>query len=104
MRAVVGVALAASALLTPFGGKVHRKTEEGNRAYERAEYERALLSYTEAQQQAPVVGDLELLEFLALETVGPGRAAHGLSPGSKASTEASALCSSASTRCSCCWA
>lgn len=45
--------LVMASLLSPFGGKAHRKTEEGNGHYELGEYGEALADYTEAQVVAP---------------------------------------------------
>ena len=45
--------LVLSAVLAPFGGNAHRKTEQGNVDYEAGEYENALKNYTEAQVDLP---------------------------------------------------
>ena len=45
--------LVLSAVLAPFGGNAHRKTEQGNGDYEAGEYESALKNYTEAQVALP---------------------------------------------------
>jgi tetratricopeptide (TPR) repeat protein len=42
-----------AALLSPFGGKAHRMTEDGNRHFELGEFAEALTDYTEAQVVAP---------------------------------------------------
>ena len=50
--------LLASAVLLPFGGSAHRRTEEGNRQYLDGAYEEALRLYTEAQVDAPQAAEL----------------------------------------------
>lgn len=49
---LLGVVVAI-AVLTPLGGRAHRKTEQGNRQYLQEQYEDALRSYTEAQEELP---------------------------------------------------
>lgn len=56
--APIAAALLAASLLTPFGGKAHRKTEEGNRHFAAEDWERALAAYTEAQVAAPEAPEL----------------------------------------------
>lgn len=51
-------AILLTSLLAPFGGKAHRKTEEGNRSYLDARYEDALRAYTEAQVELPAAAEL----------------------------------------------
>ncbi|HXV76675.1 MAG TPA: tetratricopeptide repeat protein [Candidatus Polarisedimenticolaceae bacterium] len=53
MTRVLLVPLVLASLLSPFGGKAHRKTEEANRHYELGEFGEALADYTEAQVVAP---------------------------------------------------
>lgn len=53
MSRAIASALLLAGVLTPFGGKAHRKTEEGNRLYLEGAHEDALRSYTEAQVAAP---------------------------------------------------
>jgi len=50
--------LLVAAVLLPFGGGAHRRTEEGNRHYLNEAYDEALRSYTEAQLRAPQAGEL----------------------------------------------
>jgi Ca-activated chloride channel family protein len=49
----VAIALLISSMFLPFGGRAHRKTEEGNARYLDGLYDEALRSYTEAQVDAP---------------------------------------------------
>jgi Ca-activated chloride channel family protein len=50
--------LLAAAMLLPFGGSAHRKTEEGNRLYLDGAFDDALRAYTEAQLAQPEAPEL----------------------------------------------
>ncbi len=52
MKTVVA-AIVLSFLSGLFGGKAHRESERGNRAYEAGDHDEALARYTEAQTAAP---------------------------------------------------
>ncbi len=57
MRALVA-AIVLSFLSGLFGGKAHRESERGNRAYEAGNHDEALSHYTEAQTAAPDAPEL----------------------------------------------
>jgi Ca-activated chloride channel family protein len=50
--------LLAAAVLLPFGGSAHRRTEEGNRLYLDGAFDDALRAYTEAQLAQPEAPEL----------------------------------------------
>ena len=57
MKSIAAVIL-LSVVSSLLGGKAHRKTEEGNAAYDETRYDEALQSYTEAQVVAPDAPEL----------------------------------------------
>lgn len=57
MRTLVA-AIVLSFLSALFGGKAHRESERGNRAYEAGNHDEALARYTEAQTAAPDAPEL----------------------------------------------
>ena len=58
MTRVLAVWMLTVAAASPFGGKAHRKAEEGNRLYAEGQLDDALRAYTEAQVAAPDAPEL----------------------------------------------
>jgi Ca-activated chloride channel family protein len=58
MTRILAIWLVTVAAASPFGGKAHRKVEEGNRLYAEGQLDDALRAYTEAQVSAPDAPEL----------------------------------------------